>query len=279
MKIGLLHPGEMGVSVGAAALTCGHEVHWVSAGRSAATLTRAHGAGFVTCESLGALLDSVNAVISVCPPHGALTLARDVVAAGFKGIFLDANAVSPETARRLHHIVGGNFVDGGIIGPPVAADGATRLYLSGERAAQVVEWFNGSSLDARNVAGPPGAASALKMCYAAYTKGSSALLLAIRALAAAEGVAGALLAEWGISQVDLEARSTHAARGTAPKAWRFVGEMEEIARTFEARNLPSGFHQAAAEIYRRMSDLKETAEPSLEDVLTALNSAGGKEAS
>lgn len=117
------------------------------------------------------------------------------------------------------------------------------------------------------------------MCYAAYTKGSSALLLAIRALAAAEGVAGALLAEWGISQADLEARYTHAARGTAPKAWRFVGEMEEIARTFEARNLPSGFHQAAAEIYRRMSDLKETAEPSLEDVLTALNSAGGKEAS
>lgn len=271
MKIGLLHPGEMGVSVGTAALKCGHEVYWLPAGRSPATLERASRAGFAAHGGLGSLLECVDAVISVCPPHGALDLAREVVDAGFSGVFVDANAVSPRTARQLQQIVGTNFVDGGIIGPPVAGPGTTRLYLSGECAAQVVEWLSDSSLDVRSIAGPPGAASALKMCYAAYTKGSSALLLAIRALAAAEGVTDALLAEWDISQANLQARSTAAARATAGKAWRFVGEMEEIAHTFEAQNLPGGFHEAAAEIFRRMSGLKDAADPSLEDALTLLN--------
>ena len=113
-------------------------------------------------------------------------------------------------------------------------------------------------------------ASALKMCYAAYTKGSSALLLAVRALAEAEGVADALLEEWSISQPDLLKRVEGTARGTAGKAWRFVGEMEEIAATFEAQGLPGGFHQAAAEAYGRMSSLKDAADAGLDDVLKAL---------
>ena len=91
------------------------------------------------------------------------------------------------------------------------------------------------------------------MAYAAWTKGSAALLLAARALARAEGVEDVLLAEWGISQPGLEARSARAAGAAAAKGWRWIAEMEEIAATMAAADLPGGFHQAAAEIYRRFS--------------------------
>ena len=103
-----------------------------------------------------------------------------------------------------------------------------------------------------------GAASALKMCYAAFTKGSSALLLAVRALAESNGVTGELLAEWDISQPGLATRSANTAKSTSPKAWRFAGEMREIAATFRAADLPDGFHQAAADLYARMAALKDS---------------------
>ena len=130
--------------------------------------------------------------------------------------------------------------------------------------------FEGSALEAIVVEGGPGAASAVKMSYAAWTKGSAALLLAVRALAAAEGAEAALLAEWAISQRDLQGRSEGAAKGNARKAWRFVGEMDEIAATFANAGLPDGFHQAAAEIYRRMEGYKDAPPPSIEEVARAL---------
>ncbi len=143
-------------------------------------------------------------------------------------------------------------MDGGIIGTPPVAPGFIRLYLSGPRAGQVRALFEGTAVDARLVA-PPGTASAVKMAYASWTKGSAALLLAARALARAEGVEDVLLAEWGISQPGLEARSARAAGAAAAKGWRWIAEMEEIAATMAAAGLPEGFHQAAAEIYRRFS--------------------------
>jgi hypothetical protein len=99
------------------------------------------------------------------------------------------------------------------------------------------------------------------MVYAAFTKGTSALLMGVRALAASEGVDDALLAEWHRSQPDLPKKSEAAARDNARKAWRFVGEMDEIAATFEAAGLPGGFHRAAGEIYRRLVDYKDAATP------------------
>ena len=142
---------------------------------------------------------------------------------------------------------GGRYVDGGIVGSPPREAGTTRLYLSGESAEEVRELFAGSVLDARVVPN----ASALKMAYAAWTKGTAAMLLAIRELARAEGVEDALLAEWDLSQPELRERHERAARSAEAKGWRWVGEMEEIAASFEADGLPGGFHQAAAEMYRR----------------------------
>ena len=109
----------------------------------------------------------------------------------------------------------------------------------------------------RVIDGGAGAASALKMCFAGWTKGTSALLLAVTALAAAEGVDDALASEWAISLPDLPARAAATAKGASPKAWRFVGEMEEISSTYVAAGLPDGFHLAAAETYRRLAGFKD----------------------
>lgn len=269
MKIALLHPGNMGVTIGAALLSGNNDVYWVQRGRSTVTRMRAEDAGFKPLDGMDGL-PSMDAVISVCPPHGAESLAGDVKATGFSGIFVDANAVSPVTAAGIGDIIGEKFVDGGIIGPPAHHAGTTRLYLSGPDAGLVEKWFKGSILDAVAIEGGPGSASALKMCYAAYTKGSSALILAVRALAEIHGVTGNLLAEWELSQKGLKERSEFTAMGTANKAWRFVGEMGEIASTFEAAGLPGGFHRGAGEIYELMADLKDAGKPGLDDVLDKL---------
>jgi 3-hydroxyisobutyrate dehydrogenase-like beta-hydroxyacid dehydrogenase len=165
-------------------------------------------------------------------------------------VYVDANAVSPDTAREIAARVT-RFVDGGIVGPPPREPGTTRLYLSGPEADAVAELFSGSVLEARVLSAEPGAASALKMAYAAWTKGGAALLLASFAAAEANGVGEALLAEWRVSIPEVEGRLGSAARSALTKGWRWVGEMEEIARTFAAAELPSGFHEAAAEVYRR----------------------------
>jgi hypothetical protein len=129
-------------------------------------------------------------------------------------------------------------------------------------------------LDARTIGSAPGAASALKVAYAAWTKCTDMLVLAICALAAHEGVSDALMKEWSISQPDLERKSVRAAGVATPKAWRYVGEMKEIAETFESAGLPAGFHNAAAEISARLSSFKDRVEPppSVSEVIAALDS-------
>lgn len=272
MNVLLLHPGEMGASVGAALVSNGHGVAWVSAGRSEATRRRAQRAGLRAANSLEEGAEGTEVLISVCPPEAAEEVARRVERAGFQGLYADANAVAPATAARIGRRFGARYVDGGIVGPPARQEGSTRLYLSGERACEVAALFRGSLLDTRVIdgGGAPGAASALKMCYAAFTKGSSALLLGVRALAERSGVAADLLAEWELSQPGLAARSEAAARSASPKAWRFEGEMRQIAAAFDGAGLPAGFHDAAAELYARMADLKDTGAAGGADIDTVL---------
>jgi 3-hydroxyisobutyrate dehydrogenase-like beta-hydroxyacid dehydrogenase len=270
--IGLLHPGEMGAAVAGCLTARGHQVRWASQGRGPATAARAAQAGLADAGTITALAAQAGIILSVCPPHAALEVARAVAAAGFTGIYVDANAISPGTAHQVRSIVGSagaHYVDGGIIGLPPssgpgqeASPGGTRLYLAAGPeggdgdgpAAQVAALFQGTALTPvilRN--DNPAGASALKMAYAAWTKGSAALILSVRALARAEGVADSLLAEWSLSQPGLERRSLGAARSAAAKGWRWVGEMEEIAAAMTSGGLPGGFHQAAAEVFRRSS--------------------------
>jgi 3-hydroxyisobutyrate dehydrogenase-like beta-hydroxyacid dehydrogenase len=228
----------MGRAVGEALLAAGHEVVWASEDRSGAT--RARAGSFSEVGTAGELTARCELVISVVPPHAAVGVAEAF--AEFDGVYVDANAVSPATAARVGGIVR-RFVDGGIVGGPPAP----RLYLSGDEAAFVASAFTGSPIETELVA----SASATKCAYAAWTKGSAALLLAIRDFAAASGVQEALLAEWARSQPALLELLPAAERSAERKGWRFVGEMEEIAAAFASVGLPPGFHDAAAEIYRR----------------------------
>jgi 3-hydroxyisobutyrate dehydrogenase-like beta-hydroxyacid dehydrogenase len=249
--IGLLHPGEMGAALGARMRERGHDVLWAGEGRSATTRARADAAGLRDAGSLAALCGASEIVLSVCPPHAALDVARAV--AGFDGVFVDANAIAPATVATVRAAIeggGGRFVDGGIVGPPPERDGTTRLYLSGPDAARVADAFAGTPVEAAALGAEPGAASALKMAYAAWTKGTAAMLLAIRGTARATGVEDALLAEWRRSQPDVPDRLAAAGDAAARKGWRWVGEMEEIATTFAAAGQPDGFHRAAAEVFR-----------------------------
>jgi 3-hydroxyisobutyrate dehydrogenase-like beta-hydroxyacid dehydrogenase len=186
--VGLLHPGEMGAAVGAALRERGETVLWASAGRSAATAGRAKQAGFEDAGSVEDLCAHSEILLSICPPHAAIEVAR--AARGFAGVYVDANAIAPQTAAAIAATF--DYVDGGIIGPPPERPGTTRLYLSGAHADAVAQLFAGSVLDARVI---DGSASALKMVYAAWTKGSAALLLAIDAAARELGVAEDLHAE------------------------------------------------------------------------------------
>jgi 3-hydroxyisobutyrate dehydrogenase-like beta-hydroxyacid dehydrogenase len=246
VAVGLLHPGEMGAAVGAVLRERGERVVWASEGRSAATRERAGAAGLEDVGSAAEVARS-DIVFSICPPHAALEVARSL--GRFEGIYVDANAVSPATSRAAAEVVGaagGEYVDGGIVGSPPRRAGTTRLYLTGSAAEAVAGLFAGSVVDARIAPN----ASAVKMAYAAWTKGTAAMLLAIRELARREGVEEALLEEWDLSQPDLRERHERAARSAEAKGWRWVGEMEEIASTFDAAGLPGGFHRAAAEVYR-----------------------------
>jgi len=252
LVIGLLQPGEMGAAIGRCLTGRGHQVLWAAHGRGPDTAARARAAGLTDAGTVAELARRAEVILSVCPPHAALDMAWAVH--GFGGRYVDANAISPGTAREIAQLItdsGGQYVDGGIIGPPPARPGTTRLYLSGAGAGDIARLFAGTALEAREVAGGATAASALKMAYAGWTKGTAALLLAIRALARDQGVEDALLAEWDLSQPGLDQRSGAAAGSAVAKGWRWVAEMEEIAAAMTAAGLPDGFHQAAAEIFRR----------------------------
>ncbi len=262
--VGLLHPGEMGATVGTTVVGGGARVLWASEGRSTATRSRALEIGLEEAGTLAAVVHASRVILSVVPPHGALALARAVAVLGFRGLYVDANAVAPDTAREIGRGVeaaGARFVDGGIIGPATRTRGTTRIYLAGPAAPEIALLFGAGPIDAIVLDAPNGAASALKMAFAGWNKGSQALLAAIRAFALAEGVDAALLAEWKISMPDTIARSERAFRDNARKAWRFVGEMDEIAGSLAGAGLPGGFHEAAREIYDRLADYKDTTEP------------------
>lgn len=266
MEVGFLHPGLMGETLAGA---CNETALWASDGRSDASKARAEANGLADVGTVAEMSGRADVIVSICPPAAAETVAEQVAAAGFAGLYVDANAISPATARRISERFD-RYVDGSVIGPPAHKAGTTRLYLSGDEAASVAELWTNSVLDARAIDGGVGAASALKMAYASNTKIGSAMLLAIRAFAAAEGVESALVDEWNISQKGLVDRSEITAQRVSPKAWRFVGEMDQIATSFAEAGLPDGFALAAAQVYEQMADLQHVDGAVLADVIERL---------
>lgn len=274
MKIGILHPGEMGVSIAASAIKSGHEVYWVSDNRSDKTRQRAKKHNLVDIVSLSQLCQTSEIIFSVCPPHSAEDVAKSVIERGFKGYYLDANAIAPQRALKIGNMMASNgihFIDGGIIGGPAWNPKETWLYLSGKDVKVIADCFTSGPLETKIIGDEIGKASALKMCYAAYSKGTTALLAAILATAESLGVRDELYGQWNMDDPSFSEQANRRTTRVTAKAWRFEGEMHEIAATFQEAGLPNGFHEAAAEIYHRLADFKVSTEtPSLEDVLNSL---------
>jgi 3-hydroxyisobutyrate dehydrogenase-like beta-hydroxyacid dehydrogenase len=166
---------------------------------------------------------------------------------------------------------GVDFVDGGIIGGPAWEPNRTWLYLSGDSAQIAADCFSAGPLETKVLGEEVGKASAIKMCYAAYTKGTTALLCAIHATAEKLGVLEDLQRQWSSDDSDFAEQSSLRVRRVTAKAWRFTAEMDEISATFSAAGLPGGFHAASSDVYRRISSFKDAPSlPPLEDVLSAL---------
>jgi len=277
-KIGIVHPGEMGISVAAAAQKSGHQVYWASEGRSAQTRARAAKFDLRDVQTMADLCTTCSLIVSVCPPHAAAAVARQILDHGFTGVYLDANAIAPRRVAEMSRAMtaaGVTFVDGGIIGGPAWTPGTTRLYLSGPHAEEVAACFFAGPLETQVIGFDVGKASALKMCYAAYTKGTTALLGAVLAAAEQLGVRRNLQQQWAGDDPDFARRVEQRLRQAAAKAWRFVSEMEEIATTFRDAGMPGEFHAAAALLYRRLAPFKAAQEaPGLGELLTALCEPG-----
>ena len=255
--IAILSPGDMGGGVGAALVEQGHDVIACVADRSGETQARAQRLGFRLAADLESLLAEADLVLSILPPEAALGLARDFAAAmrrsGSAPPYADCNAISPETARAIGALfqgTGAPFIDGGIIGAAPRPDRPpTRFYVSGE-AAGLMDALDGKGISVRHVGREIGRASAVKMCYASITKGTNTLHTAAMIVADALGVGETVRAEIDES---LPAVMQHM-RGTIPRlpadSGRWVGEMEEIARTFASAGVTPRFHQGAAETFR-----------------------------
>jgi len=272
--IGILYPGNMGISIAASAQNSGYEVYWASEGRSPQTHSRAEKFNLHDAYTLAKLCETCSMIVSVCPPHAAEDVAKQVLQHGFTGLYLDANAISPQRALRIERemtTAGATFVDGGIIGGPAWESGQTWLYLSGKEAETAASVFSAGPLETDVIGDDAGKASALKMCFAANTKGTTALLCAILAVAEKLGVREDLQHQWSRNGSDFAENTTQRVRNVTTKAWRFAGEMDEIAATFNEAGMSDGFHAAAADVYRRIADFKDApSTPLLEEVLEAL---------
>jgi 3-hydroxyisobutyrate dehydrogenase-like beta-hydroxyacid dehydrogenase len=283
--VAVLSPGDMGSGVGQALRAQGHDVVTCLAGRGEGSRARAKRAGFREVPSLEALVSAADMVLSILPPESAPDIARQIAAAmraaGRKPPYADCNAVAPETARTIGATIaaaGADFIDGGIIGqPPGRSDLATRIYVSGPRA-ELMTALHGKGIDIRPVGSEIGRASAIKMCYAAVSKGTNALHTAALVSAEALGVGDVVREEWRVSAPGVYDRMHKSVPWLAADAARWVGEMHEIARTFESCGVTPRFHQGAADIFRLLdaspfsAETRETLDRSrtLEQTIKAL---------
>ena len=255
--VALMSPGDMGHAVGGQLRRHGLRVITSLEGRSARTAELAAEAGIEAAASDQAMIEAADVLLSIIVPSKAEALAAHLAPAieraGRDLIYVDCNAVAPATSRRIGEIVeaaGARFVDAGIVGPPPYADSrATRIYTSGPAAARLAV-LNDHGLDVRAIGDGIGEASALKMCYAALNKGTIALITGVSIMAERMGVAAALHDEMTLSQEAVLAKMHRQVPSMVPKAHRWIGEMEEIASSFDASDLTPAIFEGIADIYR-----------------------------
>jgi 3-hydroxyisobutyrate dehydrogenase-like beta-hydroxyacid dehydrogenase len=254
--VGILSPGEMGAGVGAALGATGLTVLTCLAGRSPASSERARVAGIENVPDLATLVERCDVVLSILVPARASEVAAEVGdaarAAGASTVLADCNAIAPQTVLAMEADLEGSgvtLVDGGIVGGPPKDGQGPRVYVSGS-ATHLLSELDGRGIDVVDVGPEIGKASAVKMCYAAMTKGTTALRTALLVAARRLNVYDELIAEMEHSQAAALGGATQAMRRLPTVAYRWIGEMEEIASTFDHVGVTPDFHTGAAEVYR-----------------------------
>ena len=254
--VGLLSPGDMGHIVGQVLLQHGMRVVTCLQGRSERTCMLSRQAGIAEVPTYEQLVREVDLLLSILVPEEALRTAQ-VVAQALRGagattLYADCNAVSPRTVHAIAEVItaaGSRFVDAGIIGSPPRREGSTRFYASGPDVEEFAE-LGRYGLDVRPLGLEIGQASGIKMCYAAFTKGTTALTTGLLTVAHSMGLYEPLVQEFQKSQGDRYRTMERQIPTMPPRAHRWIGEMEEIAQTFADAGLTPKFHQAAADMYR-----------------------------
>jgi 3-hydroxyisobutyrate dehydrogenase-like beta-hydroxyacid dehydrogenase len=252
-----MSPGDMGHAIGRRLREHGLRVSTCLQGRSARSAGLAAAAGIADAGDDATLVRETDALLAVLPPAEALRLAERMAAAlqatGSDLLYVDCNAVAPQTVRQIAAVIaaaGGRFVDAGIIGgPPTSGTPGPRFYASGEHAAAFAQ-LQEAGLDVRVIGDEVGQASGLKLCYAALTKGLTALATELLVAGEALGLSEPLRAELLASQPALLSWISRQAPGMPPKAYRWIGEMEEIAAMFGALGLTPKVYEGAADLYR-----------------------------
>lgn len=257
--IAVLMPGDMGHAVGKALADAGYDVVTCLSGRSERTRALAEAGGLRNLDSLDAVATEASLVLSILPPASAMGLARDMAAAmersGARPVYVDCNAISPGTARDIANVieaVGAPFIDAGIIGTKPGIGPGPRFYVSGADTAPM-QALDGKGFQVLGLGPEPGRASAIKMCYAGLTKGTWTLHTAVLLAAEAQGLTAELRAEFEYSQGQALAQMEARVPRLPADSGRWIGEMEEIAKTFADAGVTPGFHEGAAEIFRLLS--------------------------
>jgi 3-hydroxyisobutyrate dehydrogenase-like beta-hydroxyacid dehydrogenase len=264
--VAILSPGEMGAATGNVLREGGLRVVSCLRGRSESTRKRAEEAGIEDVADLDELVTASDVILSIVAPAHAREVAKATAEAiertSARKLFVDCNAISPMTVKEIAQTIertGARFGDVGIIGnPPKPGPQATRYYASGEHAHEL-EQLNQHGLDFRVIGDEAGQASALKMCYAALTKGLTALATELHIAADRSGVAKPLQTELEMSQANLLEWIRRMVPTMPPKAWRWIGEMEEIAATFAGLGLTPKLLEGAADMYRLIEQEPELA--------------------
>ena len=257
--VAILSPGDMGSGVGFALGQNDIDVITCLRGRSNRTRQLAAEAHFRDIPTLGLLVEQADLILSILVPDQAVTVAQQVAAAmrssGKHAVYAECNAVSPQTTRKIESIIteaGGQYVDGGIIGGSPTRGTPPRFYVSGEHT-DVVAGLDGKGITVKPIGKEVGRASGIKMCYAALTKGTSTLQAALLSAAESMNLTDELIAEFEFSQPDALRQMNNGISRLPPNARRWIGEMLEIASTFEHLGVTPSFHQGAAEMYRLLS--------------------------
>ena len=256
--VAILAQGGMGAAIGARLVTNGVVVKTPLAGRSAASVERAMAAGMQDASL--AEIAECDIVLSIVPPADALAVAEKLApslsTSGGQAVYVDCNAVNPETLRQIAAVIGKtgcNFVDSGIIGlPPKTGGGSPKFFACGE-GLPAFQTLSAFGLDIRPVDGPVGAASTLKMCYGGITKGVIAVGAAMILAASRSGVAKELFDELSASQATLVGSFAKSLPDMLPKAGRWVAEMQEISAFVGDQSAEGAVYAAFADFYRRQS--------------------------